>query len=103
MLVEHRNDHGPGAQDSVVDDGEVGDVGEHQADAVSRPDALALQQARNAGARLVEQRVIELDVVELQGRTVALALRPFREDSGQVLVHFLAPIACLAHPIRPVY
>ena len=66
----HRHHDAAGAQDPVVDRGEVGDVREHQPDAVARLQALRLQQARHPRAALVEHRVAQLDVVQLEGRLV---------------------------------
>ena len=83
----HRDHDATGAQDAVVGDREVRDVGQHDPDAVAGLQALGLQHARDAGRSLVEQPVVEDGVVELDGL-------PFRElrgrlgqDRGEVAAH----------------
>src|SRR5919106_800572 len=89
----HRHHDAAGPQDRVVDRGEVGDVGEHQPDPVARLEPLRPEQRREARARPVEHRVAELDVVELEGRAVAVLGRRLGKDRGQVLAHRSAPLS----------
>ena len=87
----HRHHHAAGAQDPVVDDREVGDVREHQPDAVAGPSPFAFSRPAMRALALVEQRVGQLHVVELEGRAVAVLAPRSRSGSWPGSRSSLAP------------
>ena len=69
----HRHHHPAGAQHAVVGNGEVGDVGQHDADPVAGTQTPLDQQAGQARAGGVESRVRDFDFVEAKRYAVGLA------------------------------
>src|SRR3954447_18160397 len=80
----HRDDDAARAQHAVVGDREVRDVGQHHADAVAGLEALVAQERRDARAGLVEPRVGDLGVVELEGGLVGVFGGGVGENGGEV-------------------
>ena len=80
----HRHDGAARAQDAVVGDREVGDVREHDPDAVAGLEALLLQEAGHPRAALVYGLPVDLRVVQLVGDAVRDPLSGLRRDRGQV-------------------
>ena len=74
----------PARSTAVVDDGELGHVGQHDRDPVARLDAAVAQQSGHASALLVQVAVGQDRVVEPYGRTVRKELRTADEVVGQV-------------------
>jgi hypothetical protein len=87
----HRDDDAARAQDPVVDDGEVGDVREHDPDTVAALEALVLEQLRDPRGALVEHRVVDDGVVELERRPVAELLGGLGHEARKVLAHGFLP------------
>ena len=83
----HRDDGAARAQDAVVGDREVRDVREHDPDAVAGLEPLRLQEARHAGAALVDGLPVDLCVVELVGDALRDPLRGLGDDRRQVGAH----------------
>src|SRR6185436_12619875 len=71
-------------QDAVVRDREVGDVREHDPDAVAGLEALRLEEAGHPRAALVYGLPVDLRVVQLVGDAVGDPLSGLRRDRGQV-------------------
>ncbi len=83
----HRHHDGAEAEDAVVGHGEIGDVGQHQADAVAGLDAAIGKQTGHARAGGIEPRVGHLDVVQLHRGAIAVTARRLGEEGGQVRAH----------------
>ncbi len=85
-LVQHvqRHDDGARAQDPVVGDDEVRDVGDHQRHAVARSHAVLTQNPGHPHRRLLEQAVAQGEVVELDRDPLGIALRGVGQDLGEV-------------------
>ena len=80
----HRYHDGTGAQDAVVDDRELGDVGQHDRDPVTRAHLALAQQSGDPGAALVEVRIGQHGVVEPDGRAVRVRPGGADEIVGEV-------------------
>ena len=80
----HRNDDRPGAQRAVVAVRELRHVGQHDRDAVARPDALRAQQAGDLRGRDVEGLVGQLQIVQLDRDAVRRARGAVREEVGEI-------------------
>ena len=80
----HRDHGGAGPQRAVVDDRELGDVGEHHTDRVAGADPLLEKQAGDPGRRGVELCVGEYLLPEQQCRMVGCAPRGLGQLPGQI-------------------
>jgi len=80
----HRDDDATGSQHAVVTDGEVGNVREHDPDAVAGLEAVLAEQSGDVRARAVELGVRELGVVELDRYTLGFGSCGFGEDAGEI-------------------
>ena len=80
----HRHGHGAHALDPEEDEREVREVGQHHPHPVARLDSPRRQQARHAGARLLHDRIGQLEVVELERDPLAVLGDGLREHVGQV-------------------
>jgi hypothetical protein len=80
----HRHDDAAGAQDAVVDDREIGDVGQHDPDAVPAGEAVLAQETDEMRAGAVELPVRQLDVVEADRDVVGVVAGGVNQDLGQV-------------------
>ena len=68
----HRDDHTAGAKHAVVDDGELGDVGQHDPDPVAGLEAALAQHPGDPRARLVEFGICGRGVIHAHGRLAAV-------------------------------
>ena len=93
----HRHDDATCAQDAVVGDGEVGDVGQHDPYPVARLEALGPQHRRGPGASLLELGVGDGYVVELERRPVAVTLGGLGQEAGEVAAHVVCLRSLYAH------
>jgi hypothetical protein len=69
----HRHHDGARPQHPVVDEGKVRDVRQHDTDAITRQNALALQNTGDTRARLIELRVGDLETLHPQRHRVAVS------------------------------
>ena len=84
IVVARNRTWSAGAQHSVVDDRKVGDVGQHDAHAVAALKAPGGQEPGDVRRGAVQHPVAQLDVVELDGDVIGVALRRGGEKVGEV-------------------
>ena len=83
----HRHHDATGAEDAVVGDRELEDVGQHHPDAVALLQALLVQQRRQAGAAVVEFGVGQLQGAEPDGDRLRRPRGAIGEDRSEIQAH----------------
>jgi hypothetical protein len=80
----HGDDHTAGPEHTVVDHGDLGDVGHHDPDPVTGPQTAFVQEAGHPGARLVQRPVGHCRVIDPHGHPSGVSTGGGRQVLGQV-------------------